>query len=121
MTQSIPVRSLQLLPDELEIVCEILRRYLPHREVWAFGSRVRGKARPYSDLDLTVLGDEPLPLPVLANLIEDFAESDLPFKVDIGDWATASEPFREIIRSGQIPLPPLSGRCGSQDPPVAQT
>jgi predicted nucleotidyltransferase len=95
-------RRLQLLPGELEIVHEILRRHVPEREVWAFGSRVRGKARPYSDLDLTILGDERLPLSTRANLAEDFSESDLPFKVDIVDWATTSERFREIIRGEYI-------------------
>jgi predicted nucleotidyltransferase len=96
---------LQLLPGELEIVREILRRHVPNHEVWAFGSRVKGKARPYSDLDITILGDERLPLSTRANLAEDFAESDLPFKVDIGDWATTSDRFRQIIRSEYVALP----------------
>ncbi|MGB9406768.1 MAG: nucleotidyltransferase domain-containing protein [Terracidiphilus sp.] len=98
-------RRLDLLPGELEIVREILRRHVPEREVWAFGSRVKGKARPYSDLDITILGDERLPLSTRANLAEDFSESDLPFKVDIGDWAITSERFRQIIESEYVALP----------------
>jgi len=94
-----------LRPGELEIVREILRRHVPNREVWAFGSRVKGTARPYSDLDLAVLGDQPLPLLVRAELAEEFSESDLPFKVDIVDWATTSERFRQIIESEYVVLP----------------
>jgi predicted nucleotidyltransferase len=105
MTQTISERKLQMLPGELEIVCAILRRHVPDRAVWAFGSRVKGTARPCSDLDLTILGDESLPLSTQAELAEEFAESDLPYKVDIGDWATTSERFREIIRAAYIPLP----------------
>ena len=104
MRQTVPNRRLALLPGELEIVREILRRHLPGRTVWAFGSRVKGKARPYSDLDLAVLGDQPLALSTRADLAEDFSESDLPFKVDIVDWATTSERFREIIRTEYIVL-----------------
>jgi predicted nucleotidyltransferase len=99
---------LALLPGELEIVREILRRHVPGREVWAFGSRVKGKARTFSDLDLAVLGDQPLALSVRADLAEDFSESDLPFKVDIVDWATTSERFREIIRAEYVVVPRYS-------------
>lgn len=104
MKQTVPNRRLELLPGELEIVREILRRHLPGREVWAFGSRVKGKARTFSDLDLAVLGDQPLTLSTRADLAEDFSESDLPYKVDIVDWATTSERFREIIRAEYIVL-----------------
>lgn len=105
MNPSIPVRRLELLPRELEIVCGILERHLPDREVWAFGSRAKGTARPYSDLDLAVLGDQPLALSVRADLAEEFSESDLLFKVDVVDWATTSERFRQIIRSDYVALP----------------
>jgi type I restriction enzyme S subunit len=105
MNETITNRRLELRPGELEIVREILRRHVPNREVWAFGSRVKGTARPYSDLDLAVLGDQPLPLLVRAELAEEFSESDLPFKVDIVDWATTSERFRQIIESEYVVLP----------------
>jgi type I restriction enzyme S subunit len=33
---------------------------------------------------------------------EDFSESDLPFRVDILDWATTSEPFRRIVERDKV-------------------
>jgi hypothetical protein len=33
----------------------------------------------------------------LAALKDAFAESNLPFRVDVADWAAKSEAFREII------------------------
>ena len=105
MNPSLPARRLELLPRELEIVCGILERHVPDREVWAFGSRAKGTARPYSDLDLAVLGDQPLALSVRADLAKGFSESDLPFEVDVVDWATTSERFRQIIRSDYVALP----------------
>ncbi len=46
---------LDVKPEHLEMVQAILRTHLPEREVWAFGSRVNGKAKPASDLDLCVM------------------------------------------------------------------
>ena len=72
-------------PTHLHIVQEILKRRLPGQEVWAFGSRTNGTAKPYSDLDLAVMTSLPMDLSVLASLSDDFSESDLPFKVDVVD------------------------------------
>lgn len=83
--------------DHQQMVLDILQKNIPEREVWVFGSRARGAAKPYSDLDLAVIGEQPLSLSVLATLTDDFAESDLPFRVDLVDWATTSERFRLII------------------------
>lgn len=55
-----------------------------------------------SDLDLAIIGDSPLPLNASAALADDFAESDLPFKVDVVDWATTSESFRTIIAQSKV-------------------
>jgi len=94
--------KLDLRPNEWEIVRDILERHVPDREVWAFGSRVKGTAKPYSDLDLTILGSEPLALSTAAELADDFSESDLPFKVEIVDWATTGERFRVVIEGERV-------------------
>jgi predicted nucleotidyltransferase len=91
------VEGLELGDKHLAIVREILNRFVREREVWAFGSRVTGHAKSFSDLDLVILGQEPVPLGTLADLADAFTESDLPYKVDLVDWATTSEKFREII------------------------
>jgi uncharacterized protein len=96
--------GLDIDPSDLALVLAILVRHVPGREIWAFGSRVGGRARKYSDLDLCVVGDAPLPADIRAALAEDFSESDLPYKVDLVDWAAASGSFRDIISSGKIVL-----------------
>lgn len=95
---------MDIRPDHWAIVQAILRRHVPNREVWAFGSRARLTAKPYSDLDLAIIGDEPLGLAVSAALSDDFSESDLPWKVDVVDWATTSESFRRIIEKDRVLL-----------------
>ena len=48
------------------------------------------------------MGSAPLPASILADLKEAFSESDLPFKVDIVDWAETKESFRRIIESACV-------------------
>ncbi|KMK51150.1 DNA polymerase beta subunit [[Actinobacillus] muris] len=89
--------KLAIQPEHLAIVKGILQREIPQYTVWAFGSRVKNTAKPYSDLDLAIISEQPLNLATLANLSKAFSESDLPWKVDIVDWAITSGRFREII------------------------
>lgn len=96
------VPELDIKPADLKAVQAILRRYIPDREVRAFGSRVAGKVKPFSDLDLAVMGNEPVPAPILADLKDAFSESDLPFKVDVVDWAETKETFRGIIETAYV-------------------
>lgn len=102
MSGSLP--PLDLRPDHWAIVRSILRQHVPDRKVLAFGSRATWTAKNYSDLDLAVLGDEPLTLDVSSALAEAFSESDLPFKVDIVDWARIDDSFRNIIRRDGLTL-----------------
>jgi hypothetical protein len=46
----------------------------------------------------------PLTLSLLATIEHDFSESNLPFKVDVVDWATLSPAFREIVQSHRVKL-----------------
>ena len=82
-------------PVHFELVKLILEKYAPGRTVWAYGSRVSGKSRPQSDLDIVVFDAD---MKLINDLKEAFAESDLPFSVDVMDWESIPEKFRENIR-----------------------
>lgn len=88
---------IDLTPQQLAEVRSILQLNVPDRPVHAFGSRVSGNAKPFSDLDLAIMGETPLDFRQLSALKDTFAESNLPFRVDVVDWATTSETFRGII------------------------
>ncbi len=88
---------IDLRPDYLETVKRILAEYVPGYEVRAFGSRVTGIAKEYSDLDIVIITDQLLPVRKIARLKEAFAESRLPFKVDVVDYVTINEPFRSVV------------------------
>jgi predicted nucleotidyltransferase len=88
---------IDLTPLQCQTIQDILQRLVPDCEVRAFGSRVRGAAKPYSDLDLAIVGREKLPFKKLAALRIAFEESDLPFRVDVLDWHSISPEFQKVI------------------------
>lgn len=96
------ISQLDISSEHLAIVQQILRQLLPSCEVWAFGSRVKGAAKPFSDLDLVIMSQQPLSLALMASLSEAFSESDLPWKVDIVDWSTTSSEFKAVIEQQKV-------------------
>lgn len=104
--EDVSVPDIDISEVQWSIVRDILRRNLPNCEVWAFGSRAKRTAKPYSDLDLVLVTHTPLPLALSAKLAEDFSESDLPWKVDVVDWAATGDDFRQVIRRAKVVLLP---------------
>lgn len=82
----------------------ILKRYVPHAAVWAFGSRATGSAKEHSDLDLAIVHSQPIDPGLLDQLRLACEESDLPFKVDLVEFLSASPQFRKIIESSKIEI-----------------
>ena len=95
---------MDLKPEHHRILSDILACHLPEREVHVFGSRATGTAKPHSDIDLVIMGDEPLPVTTMRILRDAFDDSDLPFQVDLVEWAGTSEEFRKVIAISAIPL-----------------
>ena len=98
------MRPIDIGPADLETVRRILREHTPRLEVRAFGSRVSWTARETSDLDLALMTAEPLSIARMAQLKAAFTASDLPFRVDIVDWASTSESFRKVIERDHVVL-----------------
>ena len=75
--------------------------------VWLHGSRARGDARAFSDIDIAIEhpGGE-LPPSVLAELRALLEESCIPFEVDIVDLSVAGGTLRESVRNEGIPWTP---------------
>ena len=90
-------QPIDINPTHLETIQRILNEHVPDCAVRAFGSRAKWNARDYSDLDLAVVGKQPLGWRVLSRLETAFKESDLPFRVDVLDWHDISENFRTLI------------------------
>jgi len=104
MTRKCRHQNLNLADTELKEILAILKKQVPDYEVWAFGSRARGEAKPFSDLDIVVMTEQPLSFEKRADIEAAFDESNLVFKVDVVDWASTAEPFRKIIDDCKIVL-----------------
>ena len=103
---------IDIRPDHWIMVRDILRTHVPQYDVWAFGSRATGTAKPYSDLDLAIITDHPLSLAVSAALADDFSESDLPYTGAIVDWAAPGESFQRIIERHKVVVQEGKRNCG---------
>ena len=91
-------KPLDIRPHDLAIVLQILQGCLPaYAKVWVFGSRAKWTTKDSSDLDLAIDAGRPLKRNEQAELADAFEESDLPYKVDIADWHSISESFKEAI------------------------
>lgn len=76
------------------IVKNILSKY-PYT-FYAFGSRVKGTQRRFSDLD--IYSPDFLSLDIQGQIEEDFEKSDLPFTVDVVSRHRMTSEFQAIIQ-----------------------
>lgn len=96
---------LDVEPRWLALVREVLAERAPRPcRIYAFGSRVQGRARRFSDLDIAVDAGRPLTLREEARLADAFDESDLPWRVDLVDLVACSPAFRRVVESQAVLL-----------------
>ncbi len=94
-----PVSSHQ----DLELASRVIRGHLAGKNVrvWLFGSRARGDARTWSDIDVAIQAATVLRVGVLSALREALEESSCLLNVDVVDWNDADTALREaIVREG---------------------
>jgi uncharacterized protein len=95
---------LDVSPQHLSTVRSILAHKLPQHSAWAFGSRTKGTAQRFSDLDICIEAEQAMGYELKANLRLAFSESNLPFVVDIVDLKQCSKAFAQAIASERMPL-----------------
>ncbi len=98
--------KLHLKQEYIDELQHILNAYVKDSTVWAYGSRVNGDSHEGSDLDLVLINsqDNSIRQPAIWDLKEALSESNLPFLVDVLDWATIPESFREEIKQCYIKI-----------------
>lgn len=114
--------SLSLRSDHVQELRLLIAAHLPHEEVWAYGSRVDGTAHDTSDLDLVVRHPGDLKTrqgAAFSELKEAFSESNLPFLVDLLDWARLPPGFWGNIAEQHVVLysPELHGQFAESAQP----
>ena len=99
--------TLDLQPQHLRLLLDLLNETVPDAEVWAYGSRVNHASHETSDLDLVIRNPQQLDAPFknLHQLRDALTESNLPILVEVHDWARLPETFRhEIERQSVVTL-----------------
>lgn len=85
---------------DVETAHDIIRRRLRPElaRLWLFGSRARGDARRWSDIDIAVEPQVPLPPGLLAELREELVESSILLDVDLLDLSQADKALKDAVR-----------------------
>jgi type I restriction enzyme S subunit len=81
-------------PRHYQTIKETLARFLPYKKVIAYGSRVKWNASETSDLDLAVLNATDKQIYAAK---EAFDESNIPFIIQLLNWDTIPQDFKENI------------------------
>ena len=89
--------------DELNLLCSLFARHKEIEQVILYGSRARGTHKPFSDVDITLLGIG-LTRSHLNRLMADIDESSLPYFFDISLFAKLTNPdlIEQIERTGVV-------------------
>ena len=93
---------LQIEKRHFEVLQSILDKYPYH--FYAYGSRVKGTARKFSDLDLCY--QENIPGSIVTKIRWDLEESKLPFIVELVNWKHMRPAFKKIIRKDLVLISP---------------
>ncbi len=88
-------KNIDIDPKYLKMVRSILAKYLPHKTVWAYGSRVKWTATKRSDLDCVVFNANGADL---CSVKEAFDESEIPIIVQILAWENIPDDFKDNIK-----------------------
>lgn len=89
--------------NELELLCSLFARQREIERVILYGSRARGTHKPFSDVDITLLGVS-LTRSHLSRLMADIDESSLPYFFDISLFAKLTNPdlIEQIEQTGVV-------------------
>ena len=94
-------RKIDLDRDQLELLKKIIKKRIPGKKVWAYGSRAAGKAGERSDLDLAVFNCSDSQICMLK---EDLDESRLLISVDVLGWESVPDSFKANIKEKYIEM-----------------
>lgn len=81
----------------IDIVKNILQKYLKDQKVYVFGSRSVGNFKKYSDLDLAIDG-----IADVIKISNEFKDSSLPIDIDVVLIKDLSSEFLDVVKKDFI-------------------
>lgn len=90
----------------LDQIKKILWQHLDPKKdkTFIFGSWAVGDNRKFSDIDIGIKSTRKIPYPTIFKLKNAFEESNLPYTVDVVDFASTTKKFREVAKQATFPL-----------------
>lgn len=87
----------------IDFIKETVSNHLKDYKLYLFGSRVKNKAKKYSDIDIAIDSAEFTP-EKKSQLEFIFEDSTIPYEVDIVDLNKITEKFKELITADLVQI-----------------
>jgi predicted nucleotidyltransferase len=90
------IPKIALLHSEIKIIKMIVYFYLPNSKVIIFGSRVKGLAKRFSDIDILIDNKEEIRLDIVIKIHEEIS-LNIEYLIDLLDITKISDEFKKIV------------------------
>ncbi len=94
---------IDLEPKYVEFIKKTVGNELSDYKLYMFGSRVKNKAKKYSDIDLAIDSQE-LTDKIKSKLEYIFEDSTIPYEIDIIDLNKVNDSFKSLIQDDLIEI-----------------
>lgn len=96
------MRNSGLPKQDIEAIREVCTHHPQIKKVMLYGSRAMDNYKPYSDIDLTIIGDN-IDLSLLVKIEHQLDDLMLPYKIDLSVFSQISNPdlIEHIKREGK--------------------
>ncbi len=98
------MKILDLEKKYQDFIIDLVSKIVPEVEIFIYGSRTKGKALKYSDVDIALKCDKEIPFDNILRLKALFSDSTFPYMVDIIDLNSISEKFFSLIKDDLIKI-----------------
>lgn len=90
----------------LKVIRNIVMPRLPDEsyKAFIFGSRTKGTSRPYSDIDVGIMGPKKVPSVNFIDIVQALDDSDIPYRTDVVDFINVSDIFKQNAMRNVISL-----------------
>lgn len=86
------------IPSEVkDQIIKHINVILPEAKIILFGSRARGTASKWSDIDIALDGGKPLPSVKVDEIKSVLQATNIPYKIEIVDFHMVTEQMKEAI------------------------
>lgn len=73
-------------------------------KIYVFGSRVTGKAKQYSDLDIALKANSEIDSDKITKIKFELEETTIPYKIDVIDLNVISDTFKKCIEKDLVEI-----------------